>query len=186
MARRRKILSEEDKHLWKRVTSTIESSHEHVGLAIGGKKPEELFKRFAQLMSAPKKSQTEQSTPVPPPPQIPPRIELRPRKNHAFDHKTRKNIVKGRIAIDAKIDLHGLTQNSAIARLRDFLYRAQSNDCRLVLVITGKGDRGNGVLRRQVPNWLSTADLQNIVSSYQEAHISHGGSGALYVRLRRL
>ncbi|MFC5069601.1 Smr/MutS family protein [Flaviflagellibacter deserti] len=94
--------------------------------------------------------------------------------------------------VDARIDLHGLRQDQAHGRLRAFLVRAQSNGARVVLVITGKGTTGGGglfdergVLKRQVPIWLSEPAMRAIVLGFSEASAAHGGSGALYVRLRR-
>jgi DNA-nicking Smr family endonuclease len=59
-----------------------------------------------------------------------------------------------------------------------------------VLVITGKGRTSaaaseRGVLRRQVPLWLSLPEFRSLVVGFEEAHIGHGGEGALYVRIRR-
>ena len=105
--------------------------------------------------------------------------------HHSFDHKTRKKIAKGRTAIDARIDLHGMTQEQAIVALRRFIMMAQASGKRLLLVVTGKGEAGQGVLRRSVPDWLLTGELASMVSGVEEAHRGHGGSGALYVRLRR-
>ena len=69
-----------------------------------------------------------------------------------------------------------------------FLRNAQTRDARLVLVITGKGGRGDserGVLRRQVPHWLGLPELRTYVVGYEDAGVRHGGEGALYVRVRR-
>lgn len=93
------------------------------------------------------------------------------------------------------IDLHGMTQAQAHQALNAFLWRAAAAGARIVLVITGKGGwRGAGdahsgeagVLRRQTPLWLRAPSLRTIVLSVEEAGRPHGGSGALYVRLRRL
>jgi DNA-nicking Smr family endonuclease len=99
---------------------------------------------------------------------------------------------RGTIAVDARIDLHGMTQEAAHHRLRVFLQRQQAADGRLVLVITGKGrpddDRmlsERGVLRRAVPEWLGSPGFRDLVSAYNEAGRRHGGAGALYVRLKR-
>ena len=188
MVRRRKALSEEDKVLWKQVVSTVEPMHDRTGLLGAKKKIEnsEFRKVFSSLLATKKKVPAEVLKKALVRSVVPPRTQLVSPHNQSIDHKTRKKIVKGRMPIEARIDLHGMTQTSAISRLRNFLLQAQLNDCRLVLVITGKGESGNGVLRRQVPNWLNNNDMTNVVSGFQEAHISHGGSGALYVRLRRL
>ena len=103
--------------------------------------------------------------------------------------RERQHLARGRVDIDARIDLHGMTQAEAHMRLVRFLRRAQSDGAKFVLVITGKGARSSdpdrGVLRRQVPLWLQLPDLRDAVVGFEEAHIAHGGEGALYVRLRR-
>ncbi|MEM9278490.1 MAG: Smr/MutS family protein, partial [Pseudomonadota bacterium] len=83
------------------------------------------------------------------------------------------------------IDLHGMTQNEAFDRLSRFLQHAYDSGRRTVLVITGKGSRGEGVLKSAVPIWLEEPHFRKITTGYHEASISHGGSGALYIRLRR-
>lgn len=102
-----------------------------------------------------------------------------------LDDKTMRKLRKGRLAIDSRIDLHGMSQAGAHAALRRFLARSAAEGSRIVLVITGKGRTGEGVLRRQVPLWLRETGLREIVGGYRSAHVSHGGDGALYVRLRR-
>lgn len=116
-----------------------------------------------------------------------------------FDKRKLRYVAKGRIAIDARIDLHGMRQREAHSALRSFLLDAQARGHRLVLVITGKGnshrrdDTENwtesleqpGVLRRNVPNWMAEADLAAVVVSYTTAHQRDGGDGAIYVHLRK-
>ena len=89
---------------------------------------------------------------------------------------------RGRTEPEARIDLHGMTHDRAYRALVGFLLRAQGEDKRVVLVVTGKG----GVLRESLPLWLGQSDLAPLVSGIAEAHIKHGGSGAFYVSLRRL
>jgi DNA-nicking Smr family endonuclease len=121
---------------------------------------------------------------MPKPPAPPPLAPLEPRE--------RRRLVRGTRAIDARIDLHGLTQAEAHQRLRGFLSRAQAEGASVVLVITGKGGAdgslaadGRGILRRVVPQWLSFAEFRGLVVGFEEAHGAHGGGGALYVRVRR-
>lgn len=102
-----------------------------------------------------------------------------------LDEPTRRKISKGRMGIEARIDLHGMTQEQAYSRLLGFLEQAQIMGRRTILVITGKGVRGEGILRNAVPRWLNEPDFRRLVSGYHEAAIVHGGSGALYVRVRR-
>ena len=103
--------------------------------------------------------------------------------------RTRSKLARGSDDIDARIDLHGMTQVRAHHALLAFLQRAHDNGLTFVLVITGKGKVGaeaeRGVLRRQVPQWLSQPEFRTLVVGFEEAHIGHGGAGALYVRIRR-
>jgi len=77
-----------------------------------------------------------------------------------------------------------MTQAEAHSRLFRFLENSYQQSRRTILVITGKGMRGEGILRQAVPRWLSEPEFRKYISGYHEAHVSHGGSGALYVRLR--
>jgi DNA-nicking Smr family endonuclease len=134
--------------------------------------------------------------PDPQPPQPPGRAAPRPAVAAPkpapvprLDRRLKQRLGRGGIAIEARIDLHGLTQAEAFAQLTAFLRRARREGARTVLVITGKGamgdGEGRGVLRRQVPLWLSSTGLREGVIAFAPAHAEHGGSGALYVRLRR-
>jgi DNA-nicking Smr family endonuclease len=111
-----------------------------------------------------------------------------------IDRRTRLRIARGHTAVEARIDLHGLTQARAHAVLLGFLASKQAEGLKTVLVITGKGRPGDaerhsegerGVLRRLVPGWLGARDAAAMVESFGEAAAPHGGGGALYVRLRR-
>jgi DNA-nicking Smr family endonuclease len=126
----------------------------------------------------------------------------------SLDRRQARGIATGRIAIGARLDLHGCRERDARARLGAFLFAAQEQGHTTVLVITGKGgawptprsqphphpgspqrdavlERASGVLRRMVPRWLAEPDLRALVAGYAEAGVRHGGAGALYVRLRR-
>ncbi len=83
------------------------------------------------------------------------------------------------------LDLHGLTQDQARAALTGFVLRAWADRQRHVLIITGKGNLGDGVLRRRVPEWLGEPPLRKVVAGLSEAHRRHGGEGALHVALKR-
>jgi DNA-nicking Smr family endonuclease len=106
---------------------------------------------------------------------------------HALDRPTLDKLSKGKLAIEGRVDLHGMTQSEAHGLLLSFLQRAHASGVRYVLVITGKGfsSGGDGILRRQVPAWLSTPPFRALVSSHDVSARHHGGEGALYVRLRR-
>jgi DNA-nicking Smr family endonuclease len=112
-----------------------------------------------------------------------------------IERRLKRELARGRGAIDAALDLHGLTQAEARLALRGFLRHSQTRGARLVIVVTGKGGpldelggqpRERGVLRRLAPHWLREPDLRSVVLGFEEAGRAHGGSGALYVRLRRL
>jgi len=111
----------------------------------------------------------------------------------SLGRRMRRRVARGREQIDARIDLHGQTQAQAHAALLRFLRGAQAEGARVVLVVTGKGtgraDRDaaaeRGVLKRQVPLWLSLPEFRPFVLGFEDAHAGHGGQGALYVRLRR-
>lgn len=97
----------------------------------------------------------------------------------------KRRISRERDPLEARIDLHGMTQDHARAALSVFLRHARDEGHRAVLVITGKGFSGDGVLRRRAPEWLADPLLRDVVAGVSEAHRRHGGEGALYVALKR-
>jgi DNA-nicking Smr family endonuclease len=107
-----------------------------------------------------------------------------------MERRQKQRLGRGIESLDASLDLHAKTQTQAYAELLRFLRRAQSEGARFVLVITGKGLRDDsaerGVLKRQVPLWLAQPEFRVHVAGFDQAHMRHGGAGALYVRLRRL
>lgn len=111
-----------------------------------------------------------------------------------MDAKAFAKLSKGKLAPEARIDLHGMTVSEAHPELIRFILNAHSDGLRLVLVITGKGKPGPdfgpipqryGVLKHQVPNWLRMPPLGAMILQVSDAHLKHGGAGALYVYLRR-
>jgi DNA-nicking Smr family endonuclease len=117
-------------------------------------------------------------------------------RSESLDRQTARQLERGRLAVEARLDLHGMRQREAHAALRRFLKSAQGKGYRHVLVITGKGAAADetrpfyegderGVLRQAVPHWLTAPDLAYVVLSYSEAPRRLGGEGALYVRLRK-
>ncbi|MDP3897736.1 MAG: Smr/MutS family protein [Mesorhizobium sp.] len=107
---------------------------------------------------------------------------------HHLDRTTQQKLSRGKLTLEARIDLHGLRQDEAYGFLLSFLQRAHLSGVRYVLVITGKGSSSasDGVLKRGVPSWFATPAFRGLVSGYEDASRNHGGAGALYVRLRRL
>jgi DNA-nicking Smr family endonuclease len=103
-----------------------------------------------------------------------------------LDRRSAQRLKRGQMAIEARLDLHGMTQAEAHDALQRFIARAQEGGRRAVLIVTGKGGRdGAGVLRRAVPRWLAEAGCRARVLAVEEARPMHGGAGALYVLLRR-
>lgn len=140
----------------------------------------------ATIAARPQKSRP--STRAPSAPERAPAPALPPLSS--IDRRARQKIARGRVEIDARIDLHGMKQSEAKERLSAFLHRAQVRGKSLVLIITGKGTAApqgaeRGVLRRAVPLWLALPELRPLVIGFEEAAPAHGGAGALYVRIRR-
>jgi DNA-nicking Smr family endonuclease len=109
-----------------------------------------------------------------------------------LDPRLRQKLARGRTDVDAVIDLHGMRQQEAHAALHGFLQRTQREGAKVILVVTGKGQaldeagfETSGVLRRSVPHWLRAPEWRGLVVGFEEAARNHGGTGALYVRLRR-
>ena len=133
------------------------------------------------------------------PPEAPASAEAKPAKGRALplapiERRLKRELARGRGAIDGALDLHGMNQAEAHQALRGFLRHSQARGARLVIVVTGKGGpldeptrwgQERGVLRRLAPHWLREPDLRTVVLGFEEAGRAHGGSGALYVRLRR-
>jgi DNA-nicking Smr family endonuclease len=111
-----------------------------------------------------------------------------------MDRRTFQRIKRGKSKPDARIDLHGMTVAVAHPALTSFVLKSHAAGHRLLLVITGKGRGGEdddpvpvrrGILRQQVPHWLTIPPLASVVLQVEPAHDRHGGSGAFYVYLRR-
>jgi DNA-nicking Smr family endonuclease len=182
---RRRELSDEEKALWSGVARSVKplrpvktkAKSIKAKAAIAASLPAEAIK--------PQRSPAVSRSATPPAKRPPPLASL--------DRRGRKRVARGRDPIDARIDLHGKTQSEAHDALARFIRRAQSNGARVVLVVTGKGsgtpregERERGVLRRQVPLWLALPEFRSLIIGFEEAHVAHGGEGALYVRLRRI
>jgi DNA-nicking Smr family endonuclease len=177
--RRKLTLSEDDRALWEMVAKQIKPLK---------KKPRPAKLHPPMSTSEPVVIQPAVSSrpiapvhiPKPMKPAVPPLAPL--------GRRERSRLSRGKSEIDARLDLHGMTQSRAHQALHAFLHRAHSDGFSFVLIITGKGTVGDserGVLRRQVPHWLSLPEFRPLVIGFEEAAIGHGGTGALYVRIRR-
>ncbi len=184
---RSRPLSDEEIDLWLTVARTVVARR---GSILPEPKPKPASPPPAPVSSAAKQAwSTGPASPAParkpaPPPLAP------------FEKRYRQKVTRGRVEIEAAIDLHGLNQAEAHQALHGFLVDAWHGGARLVLVVTGKGrargadgalfpEREPGVLRRAVPNWLRAEGLRPLVMGFEEAGLPHGGLGALYVRLRK-
>lgn len=103
-----------------------------------------------------------------------------------FDRQTLRKIHNGIKKIQAKLDLHGLTQQEAKIKIKTFLQTAQKQNKRLLLIVTGKGRDNQGILKQQVPKWFATTEFENLISQYATADKKHGGEGALYVQPKKI
>jgi DNA-nicking Smr family endonuclease len=176
--RRKRTLSEEERVLWESVARQarpLRNKHRVTTSKAASPKAE----TPAAKAAVPPKSAV--AVPAPKKPASPPLVPL--------GRRERSQLSKGRKEIEARLDLHGMTQARAHRALSGFLHRVHGDGLTFVLVITGKGkigaDSERGVLRRQVPQWLSQPEFRSVVVGFEEAHVGHGGAGALYVRIRR-
>jgi DNA-nicking Smr family endonuclease len=181
MARRK---DESDDELWQRVARSAKP------LAAGRvvsrpDRPKKEPQREAEKTAKPAPRPALKAAPKPPP----------AARGEVLNRQTARALERGRLAVEARLDLHGMRQREAHAALRRFLKAAQGRGQRHVLVITGRGTDPDmrrsfyeaderGVLRQAVPHWLEQPDLAALVVSYAAAPRRLGGDGALYVRLR--
>jgi DNA-nicking Smr family endonuclease len=200
--RRKRDLSEDEKALWQKVAESVaplEPKRRTRRRTAAAAPAESVIE--PQHDDAPVSAASPTAHPHPPqpvPPGAPPKPKARPHPTPLapIDHRTKRKLVRGTMAIEERLDLHGMTQHEAHAALRRFVSGAQARGARMVIVITGKGAREGGrggvydpdergILRRVVPQWLALPDMRDYVVGFEEAHLAHGGGGALYVRLRR-
>jgi len=194
---KRRRLSAEDQELWDRVRANTEP------MARSTLEPQR-FNPDADLPApAPRNIRKAQTTILgkPNPKSRGPAHDLAPAIHDAIrqapvqmDHKSFGKLKRGKLRPEGKIDLHGMTLDRAHPALTGFVMNAHAQGKRLILVVTGKGkqrDEGgpipvrHGVLRHQVPQWLTMQPMKSVVLQVAQAHLSHGGGGAYYVYLRR-
>ena len=184
--RRKRALSEEERVLWESVAKQTKPLRKRSRAAKPQlAAPDSETPVAAKAAAAPKAHPPAKVSRAPRPDVAPTAPPLAP-----LGRRERSQLSRGRKEIDARLDLHGMTQVRAHHALFRFLQRAHHEGLTFVLVITGKGkasgpESERGVLRRQVPQWLSLPEFRSLVVGFEEAHIGHGGEGALYVRIRR-
>ena len=160
-------LTEDEKKLWRRVAARVKTrrplpKHEETAVASSSAKAALVQTARPPAASPPSK------------PKAPPQ-----------DRGEEKRVRRGRVEIDGTLDLHGHNQDTGRAALARFLRAAHARGARTVIVVTGVGRSGQGVLRRRLPEWLAERDLRSLVSGFAQAHRAHGGEGAYYVFLKR-
>lgn len=188
MARRRSLHPEEEE-LWKAVARTAKPMHAPIFrrkvVDAPAEFPEPPLKTHAVPRIAPFRMGEKPASPRPPN-AAPNALQM--------DAKAFGKMTRGKLAPEARIDLHGMTLSEAHPELIRFILNAHSSGLRLVLVITGKGKPGadtshvpqrTGILRQQVPHWLRQPPCGPAILQVTEAHLRHGGSGAYYIYLRR-
>jgi DNA-nicking Smr family endonuclease len=169
---------------------------------------EETVKDAKPLKGRPPRPRKAKAAPAATPPPLAPITDVKPLRPPAkpragptgLDGRTADRLRRGQLEPDARLDLHGLTESSAHRALLTFVKGAQARGHRLLLIVTGKGGKGiapdapfdleldrraRGVLRTMTPRWLKERGLVELVAEVRTAHVRHGGTGALYVYLRK-
>jgi len=178
--RRKRGLSEEERALWESVAKQVKPLRKRHRVKPPAASPAPEANAAVKPPASPKHVTS---------PRIAVPAKAEPPPLAPIGRRERSHLSRGRKEIDARLDLHGMTQTRAHRALFGFLQRAHHDGLTFVLIITGKGKIGSeserGVLRRQVPQWLGLPEFRSLVVGFEEAHIGHGGEGALYVRVRR-
>ncbi|HEV7386239.1 MAG TPA: Smr/MutS family protein [Phenylobacterium sp.] len=167
-------LKPEERHVWGLVAATV---HPLPGRATPKAEAADALPAAGKTTVASAKAAASGTPRVKPPKPRPGLDGIEPRRKH--------RIARERDPIGARLDLHGLGQDRARGVLERFLTRAWDEGYRAVLVITGKGVQGDGILKRRTPEWLAAPGLAHIVAGISDAARHHGGEGALYVALKR-
>ncbi|HVV41912.1 MAG TPA: Smr/MutS family protein [Nitrobacter sp.] len=178
--RRRRALSDDERALWESVAKQTKPLRKKTRVM---KSVDAAAAAPGPARKTPAAPRIAPASPAPEPARMPPPLA-------PIDRRDRARLSRGKQDIEARIDLHGMTQARAHRALHHFLLRASDDGLKFVLVITGKGrttgfESGRGILRRQVPEWLALPEFRALVVGFEQAHVGHGGEGALYVRIRR-
>ncbi len=176
---------EDDKRLWRLVASTV--------IPRAPEKPEKMRSkaRIRPVKTATAISEQPTHLASIAPLRVAPE-ELKPapakalkRPAERIEPNRKRRIVKEHDPIGARLDMHGLDQDQARATLEGFIRRAYDDRHRAVLIITGKGRIGHGVLKQRTPEWLAGPAVRDMIAGVSTADQRHGGDGALYVALKR-
>ena len=162
-------LSQSEERLWHKISRTVTPRRTGSAKALARKTSRPGQDEFAAML------------------RVPP-VQTAPIRHMAvpLDISRCKNVRRGRVTIEAQIDLHDKTQTQARGALIAAIIRASNRNMKCLLVITGKGPRLDGVIRRNFPDWINAAEIRPLIATYAPAHIRHGGSGAWYVFLKTM
>lgn len=188
--------TDDDRRIWSRVTATVTPpAHRKAARVTPGAVLPQAVEALA-LTAPPQRGAAgkKRATALTPasagrvaasPPLSPKTVAPRPRSApEELEPRRQRRLSRERDPIEARIDLHGFGRFEAEDQLRGFLIGCQMRGLRSVLVITGQGRRGGGVIRASVHEWLTGPHLRGVVSGFAPAHRRHGGDGALYVTLK--
>jgi DNA-nicking Smr family endonuclease len=190
--RRRRVVSAGERALWRFAVRDAEP--------LAGRAPEPQVAPEKQALAAapsPPPSSVPSSSPAKPAPKPVALPMLGHRSTPGLDARTSERLKRGQMPIEGRLDLHGMTQDEARRALDGFIAEAHAKGRRAVLIITGKGAKprheyedpwhgaGRGILKQATPRWLNEAPNRARVLAFTEAQARHGGSGALYVLIRR-
>ena len=182
-------LSREDLALWRRLAATVAPLPGRLLPAPDEEFPSEPLPVSPVPPPAPRRRPRKPPLAEPPaPPPAPSLPEIAHGDVAGLDKRTAQRMRRGQLPIEARIDLHGLTEEDAHRALASFVIGTQGAGRRCVLVVTGKGlrqDGRTGVLRRNVPRWLNEAPNRARILAFCHAQPRDGGEGALYLLLKR-
>lgn len=183
MSKGRKLSSDE-KDLWKKISRTISNPKP---MSTETDEEKEVVKKENRLL----KPKPILNIDFRNNPKIKPKNE---NSSGTMDQNVLRKLKRGKLSPEAKLDLHGLKTDQAYKALYSFIINNYKLKKRLVLIITGKGERNynsedsfssKGVLRKTVPQWLKSPAIKGFILDFVQSHIKDGGSGALYVYLKK-
>ena len=176
----------DDTALWEQVTKSVTELHSGRNTVFLKEEARTVADPAATAEKAAKKPVAKQTPKAPPAkPPAPRPADLRLGERSGIDRSNARRLQRGQMALEDRLDLHGLSKEQAHRQLIAFISRAVQQNLRHVLVITGKGRDGQGVLRHEVPLWLKDAPLAGYINAISQAQPQDGGAGALYIRLKR-
>ncbi len=176
---------DDDSILWEKVTQSVrrmnpqpafQTPKQRGGPKTGPQKPN-LTDRSQSVQTGQAKAKTSSDKKMP--------ADFRLGETSGIDRTSARRMQRGQAPIEDRLDLHGLSQEQAQKKVKAFIGSAVQKNFRHVLIITGKGRDGHGILREKVPEWLKDAPLCHHLNAISYAQPKDGGKGALYIRLKR-